>query len=251
MYVISMTNSDRRVRQNAHLIDCRLNWAFFDALPSLEGSDCKYDEQGAFVHRGRKLTPGELGCFGSHVRLLRNFVRQNEYDWVLVIEDDVIIDKNYRYEHLIRLLERLDINYFRLFSRTIVPYKLLGWYNERQLLRFLVSPLGTQAYLISKRGASKFLASIDRMTRPIDVEFDRFWSNGLPAYTIFPFPTLELDTGSTIMKPAVDLSKLNGSLRLARMVWRSAEKMRRFVCNAGLRTRDRQIGRILLEHDHI
>ena len=43
---------------------------------------------------GRELTPGELGCSLSHIRLWEKMVKENIPE-VLILEDDLLIGKCY------------------------------------------------------------------------------------------------------------------------------------------------------------
>lgn len=71
-------------------------------------------------------------------------------------------------------------------------------YLDRHIGRFSGRAYGTQAYFIDALAASRFLSITRRAVRPIDEEIDRFWAHGLPALSVFPFPVMEVDWGSTI-----------------------------------------------------
>jgi GR25 family glycosyltransferase involved in LPS biosynthesis len=47
-----------------------------------------------------------------------------------------------------------------------------------------------QAYLVTRPAARRLLASIKKVTRPIDDEIDRYRVHGVPNRVIYPFPVL-------------------------------------------------------------
>jgi hypothetical protein len=70
---------------------------------------------------------------------------------------------------------------------------------------------------------------------------DRFWENGLYNYALFPFPCLELTTGSSIKKQAEFDKKPSTFDKAVWFVWKSKEALRRLFMNLYLRQQDRDI----------
>jgi glycosyl transferase, family 25 len=240
--VISVSSrDDRRQHITANLRDWNLRWEFFDALTS-DHHRYAYDEERAKLVRGCPLSGGERGCFGSHVACMIDFVENSSDDFLLVIEDDVILDTNFDYGLVVEWMGKLKIDYLRLYSRYTFKLRGILEIGRRQLIRFKFGPFGTQAYIISRSGAAQFLSSMSRCERPIDDELDRFWHHDLPPYAIFPYPVLEIETASTLGRSANPMLETSFSHKMVKRV----ERIQRRIANISLRARDRAMRRAYL-----
>ena len=224
--VISLAESDRRPRMAAQLDPLGLDWRFFDACTALPPV-LSYSPERARIVRGRKLTKGELGCFASHWSLWRWLMDSPAHDWLLVLEDDLLIDPVF-FADLHRVVGALgSLPYLRLYAKVPFEMRREGSFLERHIARFGGYAYGTQGYFINKQGADRFLRSITRVERPIDDEMDRYWAHGVPIRAIFPFPIIEVQYGSTIENTRRDLEPLHGADRARRLAIRASEKLRR------------------------
>lgn len=240
--VISVSSRDDRRQYIAnHLRNWHLQWSFFDALTT-DHPRYAYCEERAKLVKGRPLSGGERGCFGSHVACMIEFVEKSSDDFLFVIEDDVILDTNFNYGLIVGWMDKLGIEYLRLYSRYLFKARYILEIGQRQLIRFKNGPFGTQAYIISRSGAIQFLKSVSRCERPVDDALDRFWHNRLPPYAIFPYPALEIEMASTVGRS--DKQALNTSFAHQTMI--RFETMRRRIANLTLRARDRALRRAYL-----
>lgn len=206
--VISMSNAvTRRARVLAMLSDQRiLDWSFFDALDSRSGIGLDEDPNKQIRLYGRNLTAAEIGCFKSHYSVIKEHA-DNGSGWLLVLEDDVYLDTNFDFTEIIKLLDRSDIGYCRLFSKAYKKARYVAPLSGfRQLIRFSTDPYGTQAYLINTESARTFVDSVKDISLPIDDEMGRFWNGGLVPYCIFPFPCIELSVPSSISNDRDELN---------------------------------------------
>lgn len=192
----------RRERMSGIMAECPFPWRFHDASEG-DGTVVPYDSARARFIKGRDLYRSELGCFESHAGAIRAFVEDGKHDFLLMCEDDVLFDFAFPFGELAGAMEEAGVGYVRLFSRRIAPARHLQFWRNRWLVRFMWEPFGTQCYLLSRAGARHLLPFLERIARPIDDQIDRFWENGLPPYAIFPFPVMELQSSSSIVrKPA-------------------------------------------------
>jgi glycosyl transferase family 25 len=191
--VISLASSAARRRTVAEsLAGLPYPWRFFDALSGDSFGTIEDSAERQLARFGRRLGPGEVGCFKSHAALLEEFGSQPRgADWLLVIEDDVWIDTNFPFAEIVALAEREGIHYLRLFARRYKAADVVRDLGARQLIRFRTDPYGTQAYLIDREGARRFLSAFQSIDMPIDDALGRFWIHGLDPYAIFPFPAVE------------------------------------------------------------
>ena len=240
--VISLTAAtQRRAMVKLRMGRLGLPWRFFDAHTAADNT-LPYDAERALTRRGYRLKPAEIGCFSSHVGCLRAYLEDADgSEFLLVLEDDVLLDEHFDFSALPELMRSLDIHYLKLFSRYLTRFRYLGRCGARGLYRFVVPPYGTQAYVVSKSGARKLVKALSRIERPVDDEMDRYWINGLPTYALFPYPALESELASTVPKGFSEPTPLTlrQTLRLRAHLW--AGKLPREWASLRLRASDRAV----------
>lgn len=125
---------------------------------------------------GRKMMPGEYGCYRSHIIALETFVKTGE-PYAVILEDDVIPDTNSidRINAIIQAFSEADIV-------KLVNHRAPGFIKAKQtsfgdqIGRSLFGPQGSAAaYLVSRGGAEKILSSIRTMSLPWDVALEQYW----------------------------------------------------------------------------
>jgi glycosyl transferase family 25 len=229
--VISVaTDGERRARFTRDAAGAEVKWRFFDACTRLTPS-LRYAAEDATVAFGRRLSPGELGCYASHFSLWEELLASDR-DQMIVLEDDTLVDWRF-----LRTLIDIDfdaqgIHFLKLFARLSCPSKLIRWeYIEpsRALIQFRGYALGTQAYVITRKGAAALVEHCRRVRRPIDLEMERSWVHGLPTFAVFPYPVIELSSPSRIGARNVEEPLLRDNLlfRSRRVASRAIEKARR------------------------
>ncbi len=217
--VVSMANAaQRRARMVEILASSPFPWRFEDASTG-DGAIVPYDGARARALKGRDLYASELGCFESHVGAVRQFVENSPHDFLMMCEDDVQIDFDFPFAELTAAMESANVGYVRLFSRRVAPARHIQFWRNRWLVRFFWEPFGTQCYVLSKAGARRLLPFVESIGRPIDDQLDRFWENGLPPYAIFPYPVMELQSSSSITRPAVRQALFTRLVHAARRLW--------------------------------
>lgn len=234
----------RRERLDQHLADSPFPWRFFDASDGSQTA-LPYQPDLATKLMGRQLKPAEIGCFDSHYRVLAEFVDDPRSDYLMVCEDDLWIDFSFPFVAVARAMGDAGVGYVRFYARRAPGARHLAYWCDRWLVRYLWEPFGTQCYLVSVAGARRLLASLTGIARPIDNEFDRFWENGLPAYSFVPAPVLELSSPSSIVR-SPDASGTSAS----RLTYRGRRLLDRIVSvSSGLRTTplDRRFAAALAE----
>jgi glycosyl transferase, family 25 len=197
--VISLSNSPRREEFTQSAADATLPWEFFDAH-TMPACGLSYDEKRVAGTYGRKLHPGELGCYSSHFDLWRRFV-QADCEQLIVFEDDVVVDWEFiRDISAIKMASR-GIDYLRLFAKMPSPWRFIAspYFDQyRHLIRFTGYALGTQAYVLSKGGAERLVCRGSNIEAPVDVYMDRTWDHGLLNLAVYPFPVYERYRPSSI-----------------------------------------------------
>ena len=98
IFCISLARAaDRRRRMAGHMSDLGLRCEMIDAVDgkAVSAADHRIFVEDEFwrVHRGRRLSPGEVGCFLSHYRLWQKIFVQ-KIPCALVLEDDAVLDSD-------------------------------------------------------------------------------------------------------------------------------------------------------------
>src|SRR5215469_3517185 len=94
--VISLPQSvERRASIVSSLDSFPLAWSFFDGLSGDASFGLDYREAMASKYYGRPLSFNEIGCFKSHYTVMHDFGHDGSADWLLVFEDDLIVDPRF------------------------------------------------------------------------------------------------------------------------------------------------------------
>ena len=136
--------------------------------------------------RPTRLSPGEVGCYASHLTALKLVVDRG-LDSALILEDDAVLPDRLA-ETVGDILAALPNGWDLVHlcanpSRAVKPVVQLD--QSRQLVRYSRIPFGAVGYLISRQGAEKFLAPVER-TWPIDTDFRRPWQFRMEVYGVVP-----------------------------------------------------------------
>ena len=229
--VVSLkSDAERRAAFSDSAAGTDLPWRYFDGYTQLApGLD--HDADRVLKLWGVPLRKGEIGCYSSHWALWNEFL-ESEYDQMIVIEDDVLLDWNF-----IRLLTEKDfsaqgIPYLRLFAlnfskSSLVKPRFIG--GQFRLVRFLDYVYGAQAYVLTRHGAEVLSRHCQRVCRPVDVEMDRFWAHGLQNLCVFPFPALERLSTSRIRNDPFEAPPAPLRMKLQRTAHKLLEKVRKTV----------------------
>lgn len=233
---ISLAGSPRRQRMAEQLDAAGLDWSFFDACTSLP-DDLSYHAERAVAAHGRALTRGELGCFASHWELWKLAAASDGPEVMLVLEDDLLVNPVFFREMKQVAAAARPFGYLRLYAKVPAGMRLEAEFLDRHVARFSGRAYGTQAYLITPDTARRWLRSIREVVRPVDDEIDRFWAHGVPIRSVFPFPVMEVNYGSTIEAVRRTHEPLPLPKQLRWKATQSIEKVRRHLADARSRIR--------------
>ncbi len=183
-------------------------------------------------HNGRKLLPGEYGCYRSHLIALEQFVASGDR-MAIIIEDDVELN-----ERLIpRAIAAMDgakgARLVKLVNHRLVGFKPIHETSENDVVgRCMHGPQGSAAcYIVNRKAAKKLLTTLKPMLLPYDVALERGWSTGVETFTTFEnlvdFSPHRADTtiGKRVHYRAV---KRHPLLRLTAHWFRTCDQVRRW-----------------------
>lgn len=161
--------------------------------------------------RGLWLKDGEVGCYASHLLILREIASGIHGPYAIVMEDDIAIGDDF-YETICALLSQLPRNWdiVRLSNtpkRAVIDVCKLP--NGRRLIKYARVPTTTGAYLISREGARKFAVERRRYL-PVDEDLRRPWNFGLRTFGVVPPPVMHAQAIVASSIDAIESGRLEG-----------------------------------------
>jgi glycosyl transferase family 25 len=189
IYLINLDKDTERlayVSQQLHGLGLQ-----FERVPAVYGTDMPewlkpyfLDTQGNIAS---PLAPGQIGCYASHLMVLRTIVESGEPGAVL--EDDIEITA--ALPAILANTEAFpgDWDIIRLSNTSKRPVFRSGLsIDGHHIIKFSNIPGSTGAYLVSPQGAHKFLTYRPHRSIPVDQELRRAWDHGLVTYGVRPCP---------------------------------------------------------------
>jgi glycosyl transferase family 25 len=193
VYVINMPAAvARRQRMRAELKAATLEADWVDAVVGRELSPAALN--GLYAPRlnrrqfYRPLTPGEVGCYASHLKVWQLMVQRGQA-CALVLEDDVALDP--ALPAVLAALARRsgDWDMVKLVGRAQeAPVQRLPLCAGVELVRYRRVPSLTGAYALSLEGARKLTRQLPPFGRPVDVDLRHHWEFGLRMFGALPYP---------------------------------------------------------------
>tara|TARA_Y100000591_G_scaffold26879_1_gene19776 strand:+ start:289 stop:1056 length:768 start_codon:yes stop_codon:yes gene_type:complete len=195
-YLINLKRANERLTSAKEAFDkIGINFILEEAvdgkklsLPHKNYSEIKYN----LLH-GKKTNLGELGCYLSHINVLKKFLNTRE-DLALICEDD--IEFNESIVEIINGALRSGINFdvLRLSGGSDrnkeigMPVKLKKIHENFFLSLNFGFKSGTGCYLINRYAAKNIIKKIKKMSLPLDHAMDRDWVLNYRTLTISPAP---------------------------------------------------------------
>ena len=246
-WVINLDRAPERLQRiTAQLERLGLPWT---RLPAVDARAFTLQQQAqldAPTYRrrhGMEPVPGELGCYLSHVEVMRRFLA-GDAAFALVLEDDVLL-----HDSLPAVLRGLMAHPARwdmvklsaVHSGTPQPYLQVA--PGHQLAVMLSKCTGSSAYIINRRAAEAYLAGLLPMQLPYDHVFDQGWRFGLKVRMVTPTPCgHDEEIASTIVVPAGRSRKFHWTKRIGTHLWRLGNEWRRLRYGLAETSRERRGG---------
>jgi glycosyl transferase, family 25 len=155
-----------------------------DGLASPRDQWIDVDERKFLRQHGRRILPGEYGCYRSHLLALQRFLASG-HEAAIVMEDDTRLDD--------RFLRRANSARAAMPGADVIKFvnhRWKGFITSRLsgegdgLGRCLFGPQGSTAcYLVTRSGAQKISNRLRIMSLPWDVAIERGWQTGTSIYS--------------------------------------------------------------------
>jgi glycosyl transferase, family 25 len=197
--VISLERStDRRERVRHELDNFFLDWQFLDAVDgfALKVLPQSYDQPKVKRLQGYELTPGEIGCYLSHMKAWEKCVEQDKT--MLVLEDDFVINGDLRkvFESLTQMQQKWSL--VRLAALYDVEYSVIDRCEGIKLVENKGDPVGAAAYVIKPSAAAHLIKCSSAIYEPVDHYLEHYSKHGLRMLAVRPYPISIVGKDSTI-----------------------------------------------------
>ena len=243
-WVINLDRApDRLQRIAAQLDHLGLPWT---RLPAIDARGLQPEQRAALDEsayrrrHGMTPLPGELGCYLSHVAVVRAFLACDAR-YALVLEDDVKLGESL--PAVLRALaacpERWDmVKLSAVHSGTPVPVCELA--PGHRLAVMLSKCTGASAYLINRHAAQAYADGLLPMTLPYDHVFDQGWRFGMKVRLVSPPPCGHDDvTPSTMGYQDAPRRKFHWTKRWRAYAYRLGNEARRLAYGLGSLLREK------------
>jgi len=243
-WVINLDRApDRLARISGQLQRLQLPWTRLpavDARAFTPEQRAALDEPAYRRKHGMLPVPGELGCYLSHVEVMRRLLASSAR-CALVLEDDVLLRDSLPVvlQGLLAHPGRWDmVKLSAVHSGTPVP--VLEVAPGHRLAVMLSRCTGSSAYLLNRQAASAYLQGLLPMSLPYDHVFDQGWRFALKVRLVTPTPCGHDETvETTIVTPPGLKRKFPWTRRLPTYAYRLGNESRRLVYGVTQTVRER------------
>jgi glycosyl transferase, family 25 len=235
-WVINLDRAPERLaRIRAQLEGLQLPWS---RLPAVDARALTPEQRGQLDEaayrrkHGKTSVPGELGCYLSHLEVMRRFLA-SPARFALVLEDDVMLHDSLPavLRGLVAQPQRWDVaKLSAVHSGT--PVRHFEVAPGHQLAVMLSRCTGASAYVVNRRAAQAYLQHLLPMQLPWDHVFDQAWRLGLRIRLVTPTPCGHDDQIATTIG-ADQSRKFPWTERLPTYAYRLGNESRRLVHGLG------------------
>lgn len=182
---------------------------------------------------GRRILPGEYGCYRSHLIALRQFLASS-HDAAIIVEDDIALDGAFMERASAVRKAVPDADMIKLVNHRWKGFRAhVRSARGDRVGRCLFGPQGSTAcYLVTRHGAEKILKSLSIMSLPWDVAVERGWDNRTSVFStavnLVGFSKLQRETMIGRRRDYL-AAKLDGWKRLPAHLFRTTDFFRRIV----------------------
>ena len=240
IFVISLRTAEvRRTEAAEQMAKCGVPFEFFDALEGSAGHSAWFTgiDHRLFQINTRRHdpTPGEIGCYASHLSLWKWAIDHDQP--VIILEDDFQLEPDFA--NIINDLEPLvnQFGFIRLQSmhgpRTLLKrlrpaaYEVLRR-NGLSVHYLSDPPLYTLAYAIGPAAARTLTRASSTLFAPIDKFLRQTWIHEIPIYGLSP---AVVTMSPQAMHPTIGdrtNKSINPYVLLGRMIYKGIGEFRRF-----------------------
>lgn len=215
MYVISLKHQDRldNIQKQKDKINKDIN--IFEAVRGdfIDFSNIKneYSIGGRFTELTQSIKHTDkrvLGCYLSHLNLLKKIKQENQSGYTVIFEDDFNIISNNFIESIYNILNNIakQKNTFdMIFLGNTYSNKGDNIIENIYDIDVNTNLYGTHAYLINNKNIDKIINNINHIDEPIDVRYEYLGKNKiLDIYVVYPVVVNIINSSSTIQDLSIE-----------------------------------------------
>jgi glycosyl transferase family 25 len=142
------------------------------------------DERRFLKRHGRRILPGEYGCYRSHLLALERFLSSG-HDAAIIMEDDIQLNGTFLARAVSARAAVPGAEVIKFVNHRWKGFRAHTQSTEGDTLgRCLFGPQGSTAcYLMTRSGAEKIAAKLRIMSLPWDVAIERGWDTATSVYS--------------------------------------------------------------------
>jgi glycosyl transferase family 25 len=159
----------------------------FERIPAVEGANVP-DWLRSEFDTPHAMSPGEVGCYASHLVVAQHVVARG-LPYAVVLEDDVELAPDFK-TTIRAAIDAAPPGWDLIHASSVfkAPVIHLGALSDRShLVQYTRMPVNTAAYVVSNRGARKRLSPMVR-SRPVDMDNRYAWLQRLEIFGVYPAP---------------------------------------------------------------
>jgi glycosyl transferase family 25 len=174
----------------------------FERLEAVDGRKMSKDELDKITQWDKSaffkpLSPGEVGCYLSHIAAAEKIVREN-WPYALVFEDDFRLTSQFSEIISVTLKEAPQgFHIIKLQGNVRGGEALVNLNSDYEIIRHRCISSQTVAQLWSLEGAKVFLNIARPLRRPVDVQLKHWWEGPLNVFQVSPPIVLDGDAKGT------------------------------------------------------
>lgn len=191
-YVINLDRSPDRLKRIVHAL--QQTGVAYERFSAVDGrsldlsAEADFDADGYARLHGKKPVPNEVGCYFSHLGVMKRFL-QTSHSHCLVLEDDALLPADLR-EVVQQVLSSSAQGDLTLLygNRRFVALPVARLQGERKIVGYWGKQTGATAYLVNRKAAQAFVQHLLPMRLPLDHAFSQAWLLDIRIRGVHPFP---------------------------------------------------------------
>lgn len=198
--LINLSESKARLERSRQEL-ARFNLSF-ERLEAVDGRKISKDELDKITQWDKSaffkpLSPGEVGCYLSHIAAAEKIISEN-WPYALVLEDDFRLTP-----HFSDIISRISrdppkgFHIIKLQGKVHGGEVIINLGLDYKIMRHRSISSQTVAQLWSQDGARAFLNIARPLRRPVDVQLKHWWEGSLSIFQLSPSVVLDGDARGT------------------------------------------------------
>ena len=192
LFVISLRHEDRMKNIEIQQKKIGKTIQIFDAVKGDHLNEEKLIQENilsknAILQTNEKRRKREIGCYLSHLNLLKQIQNNSEDGYTIIFEDDIHIKTDNFLKDVKQIIENVKGNFDLIYLGNINNNNGKQFIDNIYYVDVNGSILGTHGYLINNNSINKLIPLINFIEMPIDIVYEKLSKeNKINTFIIFP-----------------------------------------------------------------